>query len=42
VNFDRLADTGFGLEHTLRTGVQELADQFTTDHHTPATRTSQS
>ena len=30
VNFDRLDETGFELEHTLREGVRELADQFTT------------
>jgi UDP-glucose 4-epimerase len=32
VNFDRLADTGFDLEHTLRDGVCELAAQFTNRH----------
>ncbi len=30
VNFDRLNETGFELEHSLRAGVRELADQFTT------------
>mgnify|MGYP000448033230 CR=1 FL=1 len=29
VNFDRLTETGFTPEHTLREGVRELADQFT-------------
>lgn len=29
VNFDRLAETGFTTEHTLREGVRELATQFT-------------
>jgi len=29
VNFDRLDETGFTPEHTVRAGVRELADQFT-------------
>jgi len=29
VNFDRLRETGFTTEYTLRDGIRELADQFT-------------
>lgn len=32
VNFDRVAETGFELDHTLRGGVRDLAAQFTDRH----------
>jgi UDP-glucose 4-epimerase len=40
VNFDRLSETGFDLKHTLRAGVRELADQFTTDCNKSTSQTS--
>jgi len=33
VNFDRLAETGFTPDYTLREGIRDLADQFTTTDH---------
>ncbi|EMA70378.1 NAD-dependent epimerase/dehydratase family protein [Halorubrum kocurii] len=36
VNFDRLAETEFSTEYTLREGVRELADQFTNTHQLTA------
>ena len=40
VNFDRLADTGFEPQHTLRAGIRELADKFTTTSQLPPTPTT--
>ena len=34
VNFDRLTETGFELEHTLRDGIRDLAAQFTETNST--------